>query len=166
LVLGHLSSPSSFPLPSLSSILFSTMKSVNRVTLLGNVTRDPEVKNTANGQAVCTFGLATNRVWKDATGEKQSLAEYHNLVAWGGLAEFCGQNVRKGKPLYVEGYLKTRSWDGPEGTKIFRTEIVVENIVLLGPRDSAPINSGSHDDHTHDGVVDQPLPESSDMLSL
>jgi single-strand DNA-binding protein len=111
------------------------MKSVNRVTLLGNVTRDPELKATANGQAVCTFGLATNRVWRDQAGEKQSLAEYHNLVAWGGLAEFCGQSVRKGKPLYVEGYLKTRSWDGPEGSKIFRTEVVIENLVLLGPRE-------------------------------
>jgi single-strand DNA-binding protein len=111
------------------------MKSVNRVTLLGNVTRDPELKNTVNGQSVCTFGMATNRVWKDQSGEKQSLAEYHNLVAWGGLAEFCGQSVHKGKPLYVEGYLKTRSWDGPEGSKIFRTEVVIENLVLLAPRD-------------------------------
>jgi len=108
------------------------MKSVNKVILLGNVTRDPELKSTTGGQSVCTFGVATNRVWKDANGEKQSLAEYHNLVAWGGLAEFCAQNVTKGKPIFVEGYLKTRSWDGPEGTKIFRTEIVIENLVLLG----------------------------------
>lgn len=111
------------------------MKSVNKVILLGNTTRDPELKATVNGQSVATFGLATNRVWKDHAGEKQSLAEYHNLVAWGGLAEFCAQNVRKGKPLYIEGYLKTRSWDGPEGSKIFRTEIVIDNLVLLGPRD-------------------------------
>jgi single-strand DNA-binding protein len=112
-----------------------TMKSVNKVTLLGNVTRDPELKATANGQSVATFGLATNRVWKDQSGERQSLAEYHNLVAWGGLAEFCAQSVHKGKPLYIEGYLKTRSWDGPESSKIFRTEIVVENLVLLSPRE-------------------------------
>ncbi|MDP7454078.1 MAG: single-stranded DNA-binding protein [Candidatus Peribacteraceae bacterium] len=110
------------------------MKSVNKVILLGNVTRDPELKSTTNGQSVCTFGLATNRVWKDSTGDKQSLPEYHNLVAWGGLAEFCSENVKKGKPLFIEGYLKTRSWDSPEGTKIFRTEVVVENIVLLGPK--------------------------------
>ena len=110
------------------------MKSVNRVTLLGNVTRDPLLKSTTNGQTVVTFGLATNRVWKDANGEKQSLPEYHNLVAWGKLAEFIGENVRKGKPLFIEGYLKTRSWDSPEGTKIFRTEVVIDNIVLVGPR--------------------------------
>ena len=113
------------------------MKSVNRVILLGNVTRDPELKTTTGGQSVCTFGLATNRVWKDQNGEKQSLPEYHNLVSWSGLAEFIAQYVRKGKPLYVEGYLKTRSWDSPEGAKIFRTEVVVENVVLLGPRDDA-----------------------------
>jgi single-strand DNA-binding protein len=113
------------------------MKSVNRVMLLGNVTRDPELKNTTNGQSVCTFGLATNRVWRDQSGERQSLPEYHNLVTWGGLAEFSAQNVKKGKPLYIEGYLKTRSWDSPEGTKIFRTEIVVENLILLSPKAEA-----------------------------
>ena len=112
----------------------SSMKSVNRVTLLGNVTRDPELKSTTGGQTVATFGLATNRVWRGSEGEKKSLPEYHNLVAWGGLAEFTGQYIRKGKPLFVEGYLKTRSWDSGEGTKIFRTEIVVENIILLGPK--------------------------------
>src|SRR3990167_5745368 len=107
------------------------MKSVNSVTLLGNVTRDPELKTTTGGQSVVTFGLATNRVWKDPNGEKQSLPEFHNLVAWGRLAEFIAENVTKGKPLYIEGYLKTRSWDSPEGTKIFRTEVVVENIILV-----------------------------------
>ena len=124
------------------------MKSVNKVILLGNVTRDPELKSTqsgpvrgdgsrSGGQLVCMFGLATNRVWKDQSGAKQSLPEFHNLVAWGGLAEFCNQSVRKGKPLYIEGYLKTRNWDNPAGVKHFRTEIVIDNIVLLGPRDGA-----------------------------
>ncbi len=119
--------------------------------LLGNVTRDPELKATANGQSVCTFGLATNRVWKDQSGEKQSLAEYHNLVAWGGLAEFVGQNVKKGKPLFIEGYLKTRSWDSAEGAKIFRTEIVIENLVLLGPRDGQGDHHGDQH-HSHDDI--------------
>lgn len=113
------------------------MKSVNNVTLLGNVTRDPELKSTTNGQMVATFGLATNRVWKDADGQKQSLPEFHNLVVWGQQAEFVADTVKKGAPLYVEGYLKTRSWDSPEGAKIFRTEIVVENVVLLGSKDES-----------------------------
>jgi single-strand DNA-binding protein len=110
------------------------MKSVNNVQLLGNVTRDPELKSITTGQSVCTFGLATNRVWKDAKGEKQSLPEFHNLVAWGGLAEFAAQSVRKGKPLFIEGYLKTHSWESTAGTKQYRTEIIIDNLVLLSPR--------------------------------
>lgn len=112
------------------------MKSVNKVILLGNVTRDPELKSTTGGKPVCTFGLATNRTWKDADGHKQSLPEYHNLVAWGVQAEFCEQYVQKGKPLYIEGYLKTRSWDSSEGTKIFRTEVILEEVILVGPKES------------------------------
>lgn len=111
------------------------MKTVNKVTLLGNTTRDPELKSTSGGHSVCTLGLATNRVWKDASGVKQSLPEYHNLVMWGGLAEFVHQHVRKGKPLFVEGYLKTRTWDDDKGAKHYRTEIVVENLVLIGPKE-------------------------------
>ncbi len=110
------------------------MKSVNKVILIGNVTRDAELKEITGGKHVCSFGLATNRVWKDANGDKQSLAEYHNITAWNGLAEFAGQYVRKGKPLYVEGYLKTHSWETPEGIKKDRTEVIIENIVLLGAR--------------------------------
>lgn len=141
------------------------MKSVNKVMLLGNVTRDPELKATANGQSVCTFGLATNRVWKDQNGEKQSLPEYHNLVAWGGLADFCGQNVKKGKPLFVEGYLKTRSWDSAEGAKIFRTEIVIENLVLLGPRDGYGDHHGG-DQHHHDDASQDMPPMEGDAAAL
>ena len=124
------------------------MKSVNKSILIGNVTRDAELKKTPTGRSVCTFGLATNRTWKTATGEKQSLAEYHNVVAWGGLADFCGDKIKKGKPLYIEGYLKTRNWDTKEGTKAFRTEVVVEDMVLLNPRATSPsaIKSESHAD--------------------
>lgn len=120
------------------------MKSVNRVTLLGNVTRDPELKSTTTGQSVCTICLATNRQWKGENGDKQSLPEYHNLVAWGAQAEFAASHVKKGAPLYIEGYLKTRSWDSPEGTKIFRTEIVVEDIVLLGGKEEKSVMHAMH----------------------
>lgn len=142
------------------------MKSVNKVILLGNATRDPLLKQTGSGQPVVTFGLATNRVWRDATGEKQSLPEYHNLVAWGRLAEFVAGNVRKGKPLFIEGYLKTRSWDSAEGTKIFRTEVVVENLVLVGPRpegETSPVDEALPDPATADipSAEDLPLLTSS-----
>jgi single-strand DNA-binding protein len=105
-----------------------------------------------------TFGLATNRTWRDPNGQKQSLAEYHNLVAWGKLAEFIDQNVKKGKPLFIEGYLKTRSWDGETGSKVYRTEIVVDNIILVGPRPD-----GERDDFD---FSDSAAPESSEPNDL
>ena len=111
------------------------MKSVNKVTLLGNATNDPELKTIPGGQAVCTFGLATNRVWKDPKGEKQEAVEFHNLVAWRGLAEMCGKYVKKGKPLYIEGHLKTGTWE-KDGSKHSRTEVIVENLVLLNSKHS------------------------------
>ena len=114
------------------------MKSVNIVTLLGHVTNAPEVKTIPTGQIVCTFGLATNRVWKDAKGDKQEAAEFHNLVVWGKLGEFCGQYVKKGKPLYVMGHLKTHSWENPQKVKLHRTEVIVDDVVLLGAKDKSP----------------------------
>jgi len=127
--------------------------------LLGNVTRDPQMKTKPGGQPVITFGLATNRTWKDMEGKKQSLAEFHNLVAWGRLAEFISENVTKGKPLFIEGYLKTRNWDSPEGAKIFRTEVVVENIVLVGPK------TETHTESTNSEIED-PLSKISDPLEV
>ncbi|MBN2096265.1 single-stranded DNA-binding protein [Candidatus Peregrinibacteria bacterium] len=119
------------------------MRSVNKVILVGNITRDPEIKQTTTGQSIVTFGLATNREWVTSKGEKQSLAEYHNLVAWGKLAEICKQYLKKGKLIYVEGYLKTRSWDSPEGVKIFKTEVVIYDMIMLEkrPRDEEGIDS-------------------------
>lgn len=139
---------------------FFFMKSVNKVCLLGNVTRDPELKATQGGRSVASFGLATNRVWRDAKGEKQSLPEYHNIVVWGGLAEFSAQYIKKGKPLYVEGYLKTRSWENAEGAKLFRTEIVVDNVVLLGSRDPAE----AHIDHAEEALEEAPVLEEEPEL--
>ena len=94
------------------------MRSINKVILIGNLTRDPEMRQTPNGQYVTTFGLATNREWATQEGTKHSLAEFHECVAWARLAEICNNYLKKGKLVYVEGYLKTRSWDTPEGTKL------------------------------------------------
>jgi len=107
------------------------MFSLNRVTILGNLTRDPEVKQIASGQTVCTFGVATNRSWTDQAGVRQDKAEFHNVVAWGKLAEICGQLLTKGKKVYVEGRLQTRDWEGQDGVKRYRTEIVAENAIIL-----------------------------------
>lgn len=110
------------------------MRSINKVILVGNLTRDAEVKQTSGGQAIATFGIATNREWVTKSNGRQSSAEFHELVAWGKLAEICGQYLKKGKLVYVEGYLKTRSWDAPDGTKKFRTEVVVNDMIMLEKR--------------------------------
>ncbi|HLG25265.1 MAG TPA: single-stranded DNA-binding protein [Candidatus Gracilibacteria bacterium] len=110
------------------------MRSINKVILIGNLTRDPEMRQTGGGQNVVTFGLATNREWVTRDGRRQDLAEFHELVAWAKLADICAKYLRKGKLVYVEGYLKTRSWDTPEGTKKYRTEIVVQDMIMLEKR--------------------------------
>lgn len=110
------------------------MRSINKVILVGNLTRDPELKNTTGGQPITSFGLATNREWVTRDGQKHSSSEFHELVAWGKLAEICSQYLKKGKLIYVEGYLKTRSWDLPDGTKKFRTEVVVNDMIMLEKR--------------------------------
>ena len=99
--------------------------------IIGNLTRDPEVRNTNSGQSVASFGVATNHVWTDASGQKQEKAEFHNIVAWGKLAEICGQYLAKGRKVYVEGRLQTREWEGQDGAKRNRTEIVAENMIML-----------------------------------
>jgi len=107
------------------------MRSVNKVILIGNLTRDPEMRQTPNGQQVCTFGIATNRQWMAKDGEKHSSAEFHELVAWARLAEICGSYLKKGKLIYIEGYLKTRSWDTPEGIRRHKTEVIVQDMIML-----------------------------------
>ena len=113
---------------------------LNRAQIIGNVTRDPELRTTATGQNVCTFGIATNMQWNDAQGQKQQRTEFHNIVAWGKLAEICNQYVGKGRKVYVEGRLQTREWEAQDGAKRNRTEIVAENMILL---DRAPAGAGS-----------------------
>lgn len=107
------------------------MRSVNKVILIGNLTRDPEMKQTQNGQNITTFGIATNREWMTSTGEKNKSTEFHEVVAWSNLAEICNNFLKKGKIVYLEGYLKTRSWEGEDGTKRFRTEVVLQDMIML-----------------------------------
>ncbi len=104
---------------------------LNKAMIIGNVTRDPEVRTTPNGTSVTSFSVATNFVWTDANGEKQERAEFHNIVAWRKLAEICGQYLHKGSKIYIEGRLQTRSWDDQSGNKKYITEIVAENMIML-----------------------------------
>ncbi len=99
---------------------------INKALVYGNLTRDPEIRALPSGQQVASFSLATNRVYKDKEGRKQEKVEYHNIVAFGRSAELIGQYMKKGKPLFVEGRLQTRSWES-DGRKNYRTEIVVDN---------------------------------------
>jgi len=115
---------------------------LNRAMIIGNLTRDPEVRTTANGQNVASFGVATNHSWTDQQGQKQERAEFHNIVAWGKLAEICGQYLGKGRKVYVEGRLQTREWEGQDGAKRNRTEIVCENMIMLD-RGNAPAGAGA-----------------------
>lgn len=101
---------------------------LNKVYVLGNLTRDPELKALPNGSKVTQFSLATNRVWKDQAGAKQEAVEYHNIVVFGRQAETSAQYLKKGQQVLVEGRIQTRSWDGTDGKKNYRTEILAESV--------------------------------------
>lgn len=109
-------------------------RSLNKVILIGNLTRDPELRYTPQGTAVCTFGIATNRQWTTDAGEKKEDAEFHRAVAWNKLAEICSQLLTKGRKVYVEGRLQTRSWTGQDGNQRTSTEIVINDMIILDSR--------------------------------
>jgi len=109
-------------------------RSLNKVQLIGNLTRDPELRYTPSGAAVCTIGLATNRQWVTESGEKKEDVEFHRLVAWNKLAEICSQLLKKGRKIYVEGRLQTRSWQGSDGNQRQTTEIVISDMIILDPK--------------------------------
>ena len=108
------------------------MASVNRVIVLGNTGRDPEVRYMPNGTAVVNVSIATTRYWKDKAGDKMEETEWHRITAYDRIAEIIGEYVKKGDPLFVEGRLKTRKWEGKDGKDNYTTEIIAENIQLLG----------------------------------
>lgn len=106
---------------------------INKALLYGNLTRDPEVKSLPSGVQVASFSVATNRVWKDKSGAKQESTDYHNVVVFGRQAETVSQYLKKGSSVFVEGRMQTRSWDGNDGQKKYRTELIAER-VQFGPR--------------------------------
>lgn len=137
---------------------------LNRAMLIGNVTRDPELRTTPTGQSVCSFSIATNSQWTDQQGQKQQRAEFHNIVAWGKLAEICSQYLVKGKKVYLEGRLQTREWEAQDGAKRRTTEIVAENMIMLdrggsmggGSGSPTPMRSSSGPAMTEDSGVASP----------
>lgn len=115
-------------------------RSLNKVTLIGNLTRDPELRYTPTGAAVCTIGLATNRTWVTDAGEKKEETEFHRVVAWNKLAELCSQLLSKGRKVYVEGRLRTSAWQAQDGSQRTSTEIVIEDMIVLDSK--KPVGSG------------------------
>ena len=145
--------------------------SLNKAMLIGNLTRDPEMRKTTSGQSVCSFSIATNRVYTDAQGQKKDQPEYHNIVAWGRLAEICAQYLVKGKKVYIDGRIQTRDWEAQDGQKKYRTEIVAENMIMLD-RGGSPMGGnqpGAMDSSapiTNVPVADEPSAAPDDEIKL
>ena len=132
-------------------------RSLNKVLLIGNLTRDPEMRYTNSGTPVVTFGMATNKSWKDEEGETKEIAEFHNLVAWNKMAEICQQLLAKGMKVYVEGSLNTRSWEAEDGSTRYKTEIRVEDMILL---DSKGKQGAGMDEVEEKGEEEKPAKKS------
>lgn len=122
------------------------MYSLNRAQIVGNLTRDPEMRYIPSGQGVCSFAIATNRRWKDKDGNNQEQTEFHEIVAWGKLAEIISQILKRGNKVYIEGRLQTRSWDAQDGSKRQRTEIVAEDFIALSPKGESSNTTSIHEE--------------------
>lgn len=116
-------------------------RSLNLAQVLGNLTRDPELKYTPQGNAVATFSVATNRQWTTEDGQTREEVEFHNVVAWNKLAELCSQLLKKGSKTYVSGRLRTRTWDDAQGMKHYRTEIIADDMINLTPRAEGSVSA-------------------------
>jgi single-strand DNA-binding protein len=118
------------------------MASLNKVMVIGNLGADPEMRYTANGNAVTTFNVATNESWTDQAGERKERTEWFSVVTWNRLAETCAQYLTKGRSVYVEGRLQTRSWEAQDGQKRYRTEVIAETVRFLGGREGGGSEGG------------------------
>lgn len=116
--------------------------------IIGNLTREPELRNTPSGQSIASFSVATNMTWTDQSGQQQKKTEFHNIIAWRKLAEICSKYLHKGSKVYIEGRLQTTDWTGQDGVKRYRTEIVAENMIMLDSKGtSADGNFGAPRSH-------------------
>lgn len=130
---------------------------LNKVFIVGNLTRDPELKSLPSGTAVASFGVATNRVWNNQNGEKQEDTQFHNIVAFGRQAEIVNQYLKKGSSILIEGRLQTQSWEGQDGIKRYKTEIVAERI-QLGPRSGGSGGGAPTADNKDEKKADSDMP--------
>ena len=109
-------------------------RGLNKVMIIGNLGRDPEMRYTPSGKPVTSFSMASSRSWVSSDGERREETEWFNVVAWGNLAEICNQHLNKGQQVYIEGRLQTRSWEDDNGLRHFRTEVVANEMIILGSR--------------------------------
>lgn len=138
--------------------------SLNRAQIIGNLTRDPEVRQTPSGKTVANFGVATNARWTDASGQPQEKVEYHNVVAWSKLGEICGQYLRRGSKVFVEGRLQTRDWEGDDGVRRYRTEIVADSMIMLDRKGQGPsVSQGMTEEF---GEAPAPIPVEREAGSI
>jgi single-strand DNA-binding protein len=148
------------------------MMSLNRAQIIGNLTRDPELRTTTGGQSVVNFGLATNRRYKDKNGQMVDQAEFHNVVAWAKLADIISQYLAKGRRVYIEGRLQTREWEAQDGSKRRTTEIVADNMIMLDKAGgAAPMNASSagntpFDQTSSEPTMAAPMPEPLDEIQV
>ncbi len=142
------------------------MRSVNKVILIGNLTRDPEMKETQNGQSITTFGIATNREWNTAEKERKKSTEFHEVVAWAKLAEICNTYLKKGKLVYLEGYLKTKSWETETGEKKFRTEVVLQDMIMLDKRAHSESSESKEEAEAAAEVVEEAEAAEEDLTNV
>jgi len=144
-------------------------RSLNKVMLIGNLTRDPELRYTPQGTAVANFGVATNRDWVGSDGQKQESAEFHNVVAWSKLGELCDQLLKKGSKVYVSGRLQTRDWVGDDGKKRYKTEVVIDQMILLGGGkawDDSKSSSKSFSDKSSNDDNSEKAPDNGSSVSM
>jgi len=128
-------------------------RGLNKVMIIGNVGRDPEMRHTPGGRAVTSFSVATNRSWITLEGERHEETEWFNVVAWGNLAEICHTHLSKGQQVYIEGRLQTRGWEDESGKKHFRTELVANEMILLGGRDDIQHHTNDDNDDPTDNYA-------------
>jgi single-strand DNA-binding protein len=147
----------------------STSRSLNKVFLIGNLTRNPVIRQTNNGSVVCSFGLATNSTWKDSKGNLQERTEFHNIVAWNKLGEICAQILAVGMLVYIEGELRTRTWEDGNGNKHFKTEIKLEDMKLLDDKGKKGVGvdaaKTAGETLGSDEVIDEEIPVSAPLSS-
>ena len=142
------------------------MRDLNKTMLIGNLTRDPELRTIPSGQTVASFSVATNRSWNDASGELQKAVEYTDIVAWGKLAEIAGQILKKGRKTFVEGRLQTRNWEGQDGIKRYKTEVIASDIIVLDrPAGIGGFDQNNQQTETVETTAPETVPAATDNTS-